>query len=174
MEWSTGLRYASFEETTDGFYDDGLFAASTFGDNRYTVGKTTEGNMIGARIAARGSYFFTTSFSVSAGIGFAFLDGEIKASSGLTPSGLVNAAVQPSSVATVNDDGRSGRTADFDVRVTWHTADDRVRIWLGWEQQEWSGISMDGLRNFPGTATPLDTRDSIVFSGYQAGASYRF
>ena len=71
MEWSTGLRYAQFEETTAGFYDDSLFIASTFGDNRYTVAKTIEGEMIGARVAARGSYFFTTSFYVSAGIGFA-------------------------------------------------------------------------------------------------------
>ena len=174
MEWSTGLRYARFEETTAGFYDDSLFAASTFGDNRYTVAKTIEGEMIGARVAARGSYFFTTSFSVSAGIGFAFLDGEITATSGLTPSGLLNAATQPSSVAAINDDGRSGSSTDFDTRVTWHSSDDRLRVWLGWEQQEWSGIAEDGLRNFPGTATPLNARDSIVFSGYRVGVSYRF
>jgi len=174
MEWSTGLRYAKFEEKTSGFYDDSLFIASTFGDNRYAVAKQIEGEMIGARVAARGSYFFTTSFSVSAGIGFALLDGEIKSTSGLTPTGLLNATTQPASVATINDDGRSGATTDFDTRLTWHSSDDRLRVWLGWEQQEWSGIVEDDLRNFPGTATPLDPRDSVVFSGYRAGVSYRF
>jgi len=174
MAWSTGLRYARFEETTSGFYDDGFFAASTFGDNRYKADKTIDGDMIGARIAARGSYFFSPSFSISAGIGFAFLDGEIKAFSRLTPSGLINSATQPSSLSVIDDDGRSGRTADFDVRVTWHPSTDRLRVWLGWEQQDWSGISKDGLRDFPGTATPLEARNSVVFSGYQLGAAYRF
>jgi len=174
MEWSTGVRYARFEESTSGFYDDSVSGATTFGDNRYAVAKTIEGDMIGARVAARGSYFFTTSFSVSTGIGFALLDGEIKASSSLTPTGSANAPVQPSSVATIEDDGRSGHSMDFDTRLTWHSPDDRLRVWLGWEQQEWSGIAKDDLRNFPGTATPLDARDSIVFSGYRAGVSYRF
>lgn len=174
MEWSTGLRYARFEETTAGFYDDSLFIASTFGDNRYTVSKTIEGKMIGARVAARGSYSFTTSFSVSAGIGFALLDGEITAASGLTPSGLLNTTTQPSSVATINDNGRSGSNTDFDTRVTWHSTDDRLLVWLGWEQQVWSGIVEDGLRNFPGTVRSLNARDSVVFSGYRVGVSYRF
>lgn len=170
MEWSTGLRYARFEEMTTGFYDD---SALTSGVNSYAVAKKIEGEMIGARVAARGSYFFTTSFSVSAGIGFALLDGEITAASGLAPSGD-NMMTQPSSVATINDDGRSGSSVDFDTRVTWHSSDDRLRVWLGWEQQEWSGIVEDDLRNFPGTATPLDARDSVVFSGYRVGVSYRF
>jgi len=174
MEWSAGLRYARFEEVTTGFYDDSLFVASTFGENRYAVAKTIEGEMLGARVAARGSYFFTTSFSVSAGIGFAFLDGEIVAASGMTPTGLLNSTTQPSSVATINDDGRSGSSMDFDTRLTWHSSDDRLRVWLGWEQQEWSDIVKDDLRNFPGTSTPLDARDSVVFSGYLAGVSYRF
>ena len=130
--------------------------------------------MIGARVAARGSYFFTPSFSLSAGIGFAFLDGEVTATSGLTPTGVLNSATQPASAATINDDGRSGSSIDFDTRLTWHTLGDRLRVWLGWGQQEWSGIVRDDLRNFPGTVTPLDTRDSVVFSGYQLGVSYRF
>lgn len=174
MEWSAGLRYATFEETTAGYYDDSLSTAVTFGDNRYTVAKSTEGEMIGTRVAARGAYFFSPSFSISAGVGFAFLDGEIRASSGLTPSGLVNFATQPASVSTIDDDGKSGRTTDVDVRVAWHGLGDRIRVWLGWEQQDWDGIADDELRDFPGTATPLGTRDSIVLSGYRAGISYRF
>ena len=174
MEWSTGLRYASYEQSTGGFYDDAISTSGSFGDDRYTVAKTIEGTMIGARVAARGNYFFAPSFSISAGIGFSFLDGEIEASSGLTPTGLVNGPTQPASLSTVNDDGKSGHTADFHVRTTWHNADDRLRVWIGWEQQEWSGIAEDTLRNFPGTAIPLDERDSITLSGYLAGVSYRF
>ncbi|NIM00624.1 MAG: hypothetical protein GTO30_22430 [Acidobacteria bacterium] len=174
MEWSTGVRYARFEESTSGFYDDSVFVAATFGENRYAVAKTIEGDMIGARVAARGSYFFTPSFSVSAAIGFGLLDGEITASSGLTPTGSVNALAQPSSLATIKDDGRSGYTIDYDTRVTWHTMDDRLRVWLGWEQQQWSGIARDDLRDFPGTAAPQNVRDSVVFSGYRIGVSYRF
>jgi len=174
MEWSAGLRHATYEETTSGSYDDSVSNGQAFTDNRYDVAKSIEGEMIGARITARGIYFFSTSFSVSAGIGLAFLDGELRGSSGLTPIGLVNAATQPASLSVIDDDGRSGRTTDLDVRVTWHGAGDRVRVWFGWEQQDWCGIAEDGLRNFPGTATPLGTRDSIVFSGYRAGASYRF
>ncbi len=174
MEWSTGIRYARFEESTSGFYDDSVLIATTHGDNRYAVAKSIEGDMIGARVAARGSYFFTPSFSVSTGIGFALLDGEITASSGLTPTGSMNTLTQPSSRATVKDDGRSGHTTEFDTRLTWHSTDDRLRVWLGWEQQEWSGIVRDDLRNFPGTATPSGARDSVVFSGYRVGISYRF
>jgi hypothetical protein len=174
MEWSAGVRYATYEETTGGFYDDSVSNSSAFGDNRYTVDKSLEGDMIGARIAARGNYFLSTSFSLSAGIGLSFLDGEIVGSSGLTPSGLVNSSTQPASVSTVDDDGRSGKTAEIDVRVTWHGTGDRVRVWFGWEQQDWDGIADDPLRNFPGTAAPLDSRDSIVLSGYRVGASYRF
>jgi len=174
MEWSAGVRYATYEETTGGFYDDSVSSASSFGDNRYTVDKSLDGSMIGARIAARGNFFLSTSFSISAGVGLAFLDGEIVGSSGLTPTGLVNSATQPASVSTVDDDGRSGHTTDIDVRITWHTLGDRLRVWLGWEQQDWDGIAEDPLRNFPGTAAPLDSRDSIVLSGYRVGASYRF
>jgi len=174
MEWSAGLRYASFEESTSGFYDDDLFGGSGFGDNRYAAAKTTEGEMLGLRLAARGSYFFTSSFSASAGIGVSFADGEIDAFSRLTPTGLVNSGTQPTSLATVFDDGRSGRTFDVESRLTWHSSSDRFRLWLGWSQQEWSGIASDLLRNFPATARPLESRDSVVFSGYTLGGSYRF
>jgi hypothetical protein len=174
MEWSTGLRYASYEETTGGFYDDAISNAGSFGDHRYTVAKSIEGTMVGARLAAQGRYFFTPSFSVSAGVGFAFLDGEIEASSALTPSGLVNAVTQPMSRSVVNDDGKSGRTADFHVRTTWHNGTDRLRVWVGWEQQEWSGIAEDSQRSFPGTTRPLGNRNSITLSGYEVGLSYRF
>jgi hypothetical protein len=174
MEWSAGVRYATYEEKTGGFYDDSVSNATSFGDNRYDVAKSLEGNMIGARIAARGNFFLSTSFSLSAGVGLSFLDGEIVGSSGLTPTGLVNSAIQPASLSTVNDDGRSGRTTDIDVRITWHTLGDRVRVWFGWEQQDWDSIADDPLRNFPGTAAPLAPRDSIVLSGYRLGASYRF
>lgn len=174
LEWSTGLRYAHFEETVDGFYDDALAGAVTFGDQRYDVAKSTDGEMFGVRVSMRGRYFFTPSLSISSGIGFSFLDGELNSTSGLTPSGLVNATIQPASFAGILDDGRSGHTMDVDLRVTWHSSDDRWRIWGGWEQQDWSGIAADLLRNFPGTATPLSPRDSVAFSGYLAGVSYRF
>ena len=45
----------------------------------------------------------------------------------LVPSGVSNSPTTPSSLAVVEDDGRSGSILDFDIVVTWHIADDAFR-----------------------------------------------
>ena len=51
---------------------------------------------------------------------------------------------------------------------------DAVRVWLGWEQQVWEGITTDYARNFAGTAFPLRDRDSVTISAYKLGVFVRF
>jgi hypothetical protein len=116
----------------------------------------------------------TQSWWFGAGLGFSFLDGELTGSSGLIPVGSANAGTEPSSFASITDDGRSGNIVDFDLRIGWCNASDRFRVWLGWEQSIWSEIAQDPLRNFPGTTAPLRERDSVAFSGYKLGLYFRF
>jgi len=148
MEWSIGLRYAKFEETHDGLY--GELAGGT-----YRAAKSNEGEMLGARAAVRAMHRLNSRFSISGGLGFALLDGENIASSSLTP---VVATSQPTS-SFVSDDGRSGSTLDLDVAFNYHMLQDNLRISLGWEQSNWSGIAADLLRD----------RDNVAFSAYKLG-----
>jgi len=174
MEWSLGLRYATFEETMDGLYDDRASLDPEYGLVSYSAAKSNEGEMIGARVGARATYRFARSFSIGSGLGFSYLDGELTASSLLTPTGTENAGVEPSGFAAVRDDGRSGSIFDFDVIVAWHNANDWLRFWVGWEQSTWDGIAEDLVRNFPGTTAPLRPRDSVTFSSYKLGVFVKF
>lgn len=174
MEWSAGLRYATFEETMNGLYDDVSSVDPEFGLTRYAASKSNEGKMVGARAAVRGTYRFARQFSVSSGLGFSYLDGELEAWSYLTPTGLDNAMAEPSAFAAVRDDGRSGTILDFDLVFGWHNANDWLRVWAGWEQSVWGDIAADLVRNFPGTTAPLHERDSVTFSSYKLGVFVRF
>jgi hypothetical protein len=174
VEWSAGLRYAKYEETMLGFYDDVDSIASAFGLVRYSAAKTVEGEMIGVKVAARGTYRITQSFWVGTGLGFSFLDGEVTGASMLSPIGLTNASTEPTGFASIKDDGRSGDILDFDLIFGWRSASDRLRIWLGWEQSTWNEIVDDLVRNLPGTTAPLRDRDSVAISGYKLGVYFRF
>jgi hypothetical protein len=155
MEWSVGLRYASFEETTDGEY-------TTMG-GPLDAAKSSEGDMIGARLGGRGSYRLG-SFSVGAGLGLSLLDGEIEAASSLQGTPPLN----------LTDDSRSGSILDLDVRAAWHGAGDSVSVWIGWEQQKWEDIAADLARNLPDSEIISRDRDSVTFSWVKGGVSYRF
>jgi len=174
IEWSAGLRYASYEETTQGFYDEADFESVDFGQLSYRANKSGKGEMFGGRVAVRGSWMFAKVFSIDASLGFSFLDGELTGSSSLTPSGLSNSGTTPSSLAEITDDSRSGTIQEFDLTVSWRVVGEAVRLWVGWEQQVWDGITTDLVRNFPGTVAPLRDRDSVVFSGYKLGVFVRF
>ncbi|HXV77595.1 MAG TPA: hypothetical protein VD788_14880 [Candidatus Polarisedimenticolaceae bacterium] len=174
LEWSLGLRYASYEERSSGFYDEAALGSGTFGLNSFAADKRIESEMFGVRAAFRGSYRFTQSFSVDGGLGFAFLDGEQVASSGLTPTGLTNSATTPSSFVSFVDDSRSGATWNVDLTISWWVVDEAVRLWAGWEQQVWETLTVDLVRNLPGTVAPLTERDSVAFSGYKIGVFVRF
>jgi hypothetical protein len=159
MDWSLGLRYASFEEATSGFY------GTTSGT--LAVKKNIETDMLGARVAGRGTYR-VNSFSASAGVGLSLLDGEIEARSSLTP--------QP--VGTVplglSDDSRSGSILDFDVRAAWHNSRDDLSVWIGWEEQIWEDIAADLARNLPGSEVPARDRESVTISWAKVGVSFLF
>jgi hypothetical protein len=161
MEWSVGLRYAGFEETSDGRYADPSFV--------YVAAKSHEAEMIGARIAARGTAHHG-GFFLGGGLGFSMLDGEIEASSSLRPQPLS----YPVSFAGRTDDGRSGTILDLEVSGGWRTEGDRLRIAIGWEESVWEGLTEDLMRNLPGAAVELGERDSVTFSSYKVGLHFRF
>jgi hypothetical protein len=168
MEWSAGARWARYEETHEGVYDE---AGGPVGANEFAVAKTLEGEMFGVRLAARGSWR-VGSFSLGGGIGFSALDGELSGASSLTPTGSANSGLLPS-LAVVDDDGRSGTIRDLDVRATWHSGADRTQLWLGWEQARWEDIAADRLRTVAGAASALSPRDEVTFSGVKVGVKLR-
>jgi hypothetical protein len=174
LQWSAGLRYASYEETLEGFYDAAASTDLAFGLVRYSASKGTKGEMFGARIGVRGSYNVTETFWFSSGLAFSLLDGELTGSSMLSPIGLTNSASEPSAFAGITESGRSGNILDFDIVGGLDIAGGAVRVWLGWEQSIWDGIASDLVRNFPGTVAPLRDRDEVVFSGYKLGVGFRF
>lgn len=174
LEWSAGLRYASYEETTRGGYDVASTLSSVWGQEAYAAEKSNLGEMFGVRVAGRGSFRFARVFSIDAALGFSFLDGQITSRSTLVPSGLLNAGATPAAVAEITDDSRSGETRDLELTVSWRIVGEAVRVWVGWEQQVWEGVASDLVRNFPGTLAPLRDRDSVTFSGYKLGLFVRF
>jgi len=160
IDWSVGLRYASFDETTGGTYGGTP-------DGTVVVDKANQGAMVGARAGARVTYR-RGHWSGSAGVGLSLLDGEIEASSSVTP--------QPAGTYPLGltDDSRSGTLFDFDVRGAWHGSGDAVSVWLGWEQQEWEDIAADLARNLPESDVISRARDSVTFSWFKAGVSFKF
>jgi len=167
-----GVRWAEYEETMQGAYRgvDGFDP----GSGPLDAYKRNTGSMVGLRVAGRASYRFVTSWSLAGGLGFSMLDGEIEATSSLTPRGTVGGEpVLPNSVA-ITDDGRSGSIQEADVALVWHSRGDNLQVWIGWEQQTWDRITTDLVRNFPGTVAPLRDRDSVTISGYKLGLRYAF
>lgn len=165
IEWSLGVRFASFEETAEGTYGDTILT------NRFRATKSNEGEMFGVRAALRGRYMFLENFSVSGALAFAALDGQLEAFSGLTP---ISGQPLSSSFASLTDDSRSGTIRDLDLVFAWHTMADSIRVYGGWEQSEWSDIAADLMRNWPGSTVVLRDRDSVIFSGYKLGVYLRF
>lgn len=170
MEWSVGARFASFEETWEGRYDED---ASFVGLNSYAVSKSNEGEMAGVRLGVRGRYRLNDAFSVGGGIALSMLDGELTAFSRLTPDGSSNGGL-PSATIAATDDGRSGFIRDVDVDAGWNNRTDTIRLSLGWMQSTWEEIAADLVRNAPGTIAPLADRDSVTISGVKAGVRFRF
>jgi hypothetical protein len=161
VDWSIGLQYAGFEETTDGFYRTA--------SDRLDVAKSLEGTMIGARAGGRLTYR-RGSLSASGGMGLSMLSGEIEASSSLTST-----SSQPvPTPLTLTDDSRSGTILDLDLRGAWHNSNDDMSLWIGWEQQVWQDIVADLARNLPDSEVISRGRDSVTFSWFKAGVSYRF
>ncbi len=173
LDWSIGLRFASFEETVSGVYDEAASTSGGFGTNRFDALKSIQSDMVGLEAALKGTWHLTGRWAVSGGFGFSQLEGEIDSFSSLAGSGSANSGL-PSSYAEFVDDSRSGRILDFDARLIWRTSSDRLRLWLGWEQSTWDEIPSDRLRNFPGTAAPLPDRDSVGFSMVKLGGQVRF
>jgi len=159
MDWSLGLQYATFEDTTGGTY-------GTLGGPR-TAAKSNEAAMLGARIGGRATYR-AGPFSGSAGLALSLLDGVIEAASSLTP--------QPAGTAPLylEDTSRSGSILEFDARAAWHTSEDSFSVWLGWEQQVWDDIAADLARNLPGSEVITRARDSVTFSWFKVGVSFTF
>jgi hypothetical protein len=168
VEWSIGLRFAGFEETMEGSYNTGL----NMGSIRYAAAKSNEGEMIGLRTGIKGTYRISGSISISGGLGFSFLDGELTASSALAEG--ADLLGEPSNFSGFVDDSRSGTIVDAEAAVSWHNSSDRFRVSLGWDQSMWNDIVTDLVRNFPGTTAPLKERDSVSFSGYKLGLYFRF
>ena len=160
LEWSVGFRFARYEETAEGTYHNG--------NTVYAPYKTIENSMFGVRAALKATYRWST-FSLIAGVGGSFLDGEVTGESGMS------ATTGPgSSGATFSDDGRSGNIFDVDVAAAWHNSSDSVVVLLGWEQQTWDGVPADMMRNLPGTSVVLRERDSVTFSGIKVGVHLIF
>jgi hypothetical protein len=159
VDWSIGLKYAGFEETTDGRY------GTTSGPA--VVAKSLEGTMIGAR-AAGGLTYRRGSLSAGGRVGLSMLSGEIEASSSLTPQPVGTAPLM------VSDDSRSGTILDLDLRAAWHNSSDDLSIWIGWEQQVWDEIAADLARNLPDSDVISRARDSVTFSWFKVGISYDF
>ena len=160
LEWSVGFRYARYEETASGSYSNG--------NTVYLPYKNIENSMFGARAALQATYRWPV-FSLIAGVGGSFLDGEVTGESGMS-----EASGSGVSGATFSDDGRSGNIFDFDVAAAWHNNNDSVVVLLGWEQQTWDGVPADMMRNLPGTSVVLRERDSVTFSGIKLGVHLIF
>ena len=173
MEWSVGLRYAEFEETMVGVYDEDSSTGANFLQVRYDAAKSNQGEFIGARAGVRATHRALTRLSLTAGLGFSFLDGEYTASSSLTPSGVVNSLTVPGSLVSIVDDGRSGSIRDFDAAAIWHAVGDALQVSFGWERSSWEDVAADLVRNFPGTTSPLRERRSVSFSAYKVGVLFR-
>lgn len=159
VDWSIGLKYAGFEETTDGGY------GTTSGP--LDVDKSLKGTMIGAR-AATGLTYRRGSLSAGGGVGLSMLSGEIEASSSLTPQPVGTAPLM------LSDDSRSGTILDLDLRGAWHNSSDDVSVWIGWEQQVWEDIAADLARDLPDSDVVSRARDSVTFSWFKVGIAYEF
>ncbi len=184
LEWSVGLRYATFEEKIEGVYDvcattgcQGVYGGPPFnllfGDARFDARKTNEGDMFGVKAGIGGTYFATDSLAIASQISFSVMTGEVESRSGLTPSGLVN-SIDPPTLAVRTDDARTGNIGEIDVGLRWYLAGDRVWLSLGYRHAFWDDIAADLLRNTPGILTANRDRDKVTFSGPYLGLRWNF
>jgi hypothetical protein len=171
VEWSLGLRYAHFEETISGFYDDDASTGLTFGAVRWGAFKFNESEMIGARAAVRCTYFLTDRIAGTGSIGFSMLEGEVSSVSSFWDS---DAGGRPAASASETDDNRSGRIQDLDVGLMLFFMDDMLRIKFGYESSFWDGVPSDLVRNTNGSAANLRDRDDLSFSAYTLGFYFEF
>jgi hypothetical protein len=119
--------------------------------------------MLGIRLGGHAMYRFAERFSLDAGLGFSFLDGELEARSFVGPA-----------TSQVSDDGRSGTITEVELTGSWYSSTDNVRLLFGWEQSIWEDIATDLLRVLPGAAFPLRERDTVTFSGFKFGVHFQF
>jgi hypothetical protein len=173
LGWSLGLRYATYTETTQGFYDEESSLSPNLGRVSYAAFKTNQSEAFGARVAGRGSFGIGAGFSIDGEIGLSLLDNQIDSLSRLAPIGTVNQPTTPVARATAFDDGRSGTIFDVELTLAWHTSENGLRFYGGWRQSVWDEITRDLVRNFPGTSAPLEDRSSVTFSGYVLGVLVR-
>jgi len=171
VEWSLGLRYAHFEETVLGSYDDDASTGPAFGVTRWGAYKRNEGEMLGARAAVRGTYFVTNRIAGTASVGFSMLQGDVTSTSSFWDA---DAGGRPAATSTLDDDHRSGRIQDLDIGVMYFMRDDTLRFKLAWEASYWDGIPSDLLRNTRGSAVALQDRDTLGFSAWTFGAYFEF
>jgi hypothetical protein len=171
VEWSLGLRYAHFEETISGFYDDDASTGLAFGEVRWGAYKFNESEMIGARAAVRGTYFITDRIAGTGSIGFSMLEGEVLSVSSFWDA---DAGGRPAASASDVDDNRSGRIQELDVGLMMFFMNDMLRIKIGYENSFWDGIPSDLLRNTNGSVANLGNRDDLSFSAYTLGLYLEF
>jgi len=171
VEWSLGFRYAHFEETVAGIYDNDASTGGSFGLEQWGAFKFNEGEMFGARAAVRGTYFLTDRIAGTASVGFSMLQGEVTTTSSFWDADLGG---RPAATATINDDTRSGRIQDLDIGIMLFLRDDTLRLKFGYESSFWDGISSDLLRNTNGAAIAVRDRDDIGFSAFTFGLYLEF
>jgi hypothetical protein len=174
LEWSLGLRWASFEENLDGFYDYYESTNAYFGYLRYAASKTNESTMAGFKIGGKGSYEFNRHVSVNSSLAFSFLQGEVTSTSGLVPDERLGL---PSSLFELTDNDRTGTITDFDINVVWHLSDDRYRVWAGYAYSSWDGLAVDLSRKsfaIEGEQVGFGVREGVAFSGFKIGVGFLF
>ena len=181
LQWSLGLRYASFEENLDGTYDVCASTGCDYpysvyytpGDTTFDVHKSNESDMLGIKVGIEGVYFVTDTFAISSGLAYSALQGDVESRSGLTPTGVFN-GLDPPSLFVAEDDDRSGDIIDLDLTLSWYLVDNRLRLYLGYYQSRWDGIAADLARNTPGILLPNKDRDYVTFTGFKLGVQFNF
>ncbi len=180
MEWSVGLRFASYEDGVTGTYD---LCASTGCDGGYgyvpgeiafAAERTTKSDMFGIRAGVRGKYSISERVAVRSGLALSLLTGDVESRSGLTPIGTLNGAIDPPGRYVADESDRSGRIVELDVGVEFDLVRDLLRLSVGYEHAIWEGVPADLARNPPGMLTVLEPRDRVSFSGARLGLWVRF
>lgn len=181
LEWSVGLRFATFDEDLTGLYDlcastgcDAPYSSSVVpGEITFDVAKTNESDMLGVVAALSGRYYFADWGALAGGVGTSVLGGEITSRSGLTPSGTFNGADTPTLASRV-DDSRTGMIHDAWFGLDWVFLDERLRLHTGLWYSSWDGVAKDLVRNTPGLDVRNAPRDQVSFSGARVTAGFQF
>ncbi len=181
LEWSVGVRYASFEESITGLYDlcastgcDAPYSMSVLpGEITFDVLKITQSDMMGATIGLNGRYYFADWAALAGGFSYSLLTGDVESQSGLTPSGTFNGTDRPT-LARRSEEGHGGSISDVWVGIDWLFIDDRLRFHTGLYYSNWDGIAEDLVRNTPGIEVFNPARDSVSFSGARASVQFQF